>query len=145
MADAPDPIELAARALRHRDRSRQQVDERLERAGVGEDRRRDALDMLERVGYVDDERFALARAAGLADRGYGDEGIRHLLEGEGVPPEAIDRAVSELRPEPERAAQIVCERGASPRTAAQLARKGFAEESVETALGPAFAEDGAEA
>jgi regulatory protein len=145
VADAPDPIELAAQALRHRDRSRQQVEERLERAGVGEDLRRDTLDTLERVGYLDDERFALARAASLAERGYGDDGIRHLLAGDGVPPAAIDLAVSQLQPEPERAAQIVRERGSSARTAAQLARKGFAEESVETALGPAFAEDGAEA
>ena len=30
-----DPIDLAARALRHRDRSRSQIDERLARAGVG--------------------------------------------------------------------------------------------------------------
>ena len=53
-----DPIDLAARALRHRDRSRSQVDERLARAGVEDDRRADALDALERIGYVDDVRFA---------------------------------------------------------------------------------------
>jgi regulatory protein len=145
MADAPDPIELAARALQHRDRSRRQVEERLARAGVGEDRRHDALDTLERVGYVDDARFALARAASLAERGYGDEGIRRLLEADGVLPEAVGEAVAALRPELERAAQIVRERGASTRTATHLGRKGFAEESVEQALGPAFADDDAEA
>ena len=53
-----DPIDLAAAALRHRDRSRTQIDERLARAGVEDDRRADALDALERIGYVDDARFA---------------------------------------------------------------------------------------
>ena len=71
-----DPVDLAAAALRHRDRSRLQVDERLARAGVEDDRRADALDALERIGYVDDARFADQRAASLADRGYGDEAIR---------------------------------------------------------------------
>jgi SOS response regulatory protein OraA/RecX len=47
---ASDPIDLAARALRHRDRSRSQIDERLARAGVEEDRRSDALDARERNG-----------------------------------------------------------------------------------------------
>ena len=145
MRDAPDPIELAARALRHRDRSRQQVEARLERAGVEEERRRDALDTLERVGYVDDERFAAARAASLAERGYGDEAVRHLLEADGVVPEMIDKAVAALVPEPDRAALIVRERGASARVGAQLARKGFTVESVESALGAGFADDAPEA
>ena len=33
-----DPVELAARALQHRDRSRRELDERLARAGVADDR-----------------------------------------------------------------------------------------------------------
>jgi SOS response regulatory protein OraA/RecX len=41
-----DPVELAARALQHRDRSRRDVDERLARAGIDEERRNDALDTL---------------------------------------------------------------------------------------------------
>ena len=40
----PDPIELAARALRHRDRSRHELDERLARAGVDDAERAEALD-----------------------------------------------------------------------------------------------------
>ena len=39
-----DPIDLAARALQHRDRSRREVEERLARAGIDEDRRNDALE-----------------------------------------------------------------------------------------------------
>ena len=137
---ASDPIELAARALRHRDRSRRQVDERLERAGIEEERRADALETLERVGYVDDARFAASRAAALAGRGYGDEAIRQLLRGEGVAAALANEAVAGLEPERERAARLVERLGASARTAAQLQRKGFGEESVELAAGSAFAD-----
>jgi len=139
-----DPIDLAARALRHRDRSRSQVDERLARAGVEDDRRADALDALERIGYVDDVRFAGQRAASLAERGYGDEAISALLAADGVPPELAGEAVGALRPESERASAIVASLGASPRTAARLARKGFGEDAVEAAAGR-FATDESEA
>lgn len=131
MSAGPDPIELAARALRHRDRSRRQVDERLASAGVDEERRRQALETLERVGYVDDGRFASARAASLAARGYGDEAIRHLLEGDDVEPALVHAAVAALEPERERAEAVVRSQGWSPRTAAQLARKGFSADVVE--------------
>lgn len=139
---ASDPIDLAARALRHRDRSRRQVDDRLARAGVDEERRADALDTLERIGYVDDARFAERRAASLAERGgYGDEAIRELLTADGVAPEVLEDAIAALTPELERAAALVAKLGASPRTAARLARKGFGEESVEAAAGAFAAEE----
>ena len=136
-----DPIDVAARALRHRDRSRSQIDERLARAGVEDDRRADALEALERIGYVDDARFARQRAASLADRGYGDEGIAALLAADGVAPEVAGEAVRALPPETERAAEIIASLGASPKTAARLARKGFGEQAVEAAAG-GFAADG---
>jgi regulatory protein len=141
---ASDPIDLAARALRHRDRSRTQIDDRLARAGVEDERRADALNALERIGYVDDERFAAGRAASLADRGFGDEAIRELLTADGVGADVVEDAVASLEPEASRAAAIVARLGASPRTAARLARKGFGEEAVEAAAGP-FAAEGPEA
>jgi regulatory protein len=141
---ASDPIDLAAEALRHRDRSRRQIDERLARAGVDDDRRTDALAALERIGYVDDARFAGRRAASLAERGYGDEAISAFLVAEGIPTDLIGEAVGALRPETERAAELVASLGASPRTAARLARKGFGEDAVEAAAG-GFATDGSEA
>ena len=131
MTTERDPIDLAAQALRHRDRSRRQVDERLASAGVDEDRRREALETLERVGYVDDGRFASARAASRAARGYGDEAIRHLLDGDGVEASLVHAAVAALEPERERAEALVRAQGWSPRTAAQLARKGFSADVVE--------------
>jgi regulatory protein len=133
--DDHDPIEIAARALQHRDRSRREVDQRLARAGVDEDRRNDALEALERVGYVDDERFAGARAGALADRGYGDEWIRLDLADHGVAAEAVVAAIAALEPEADRAAALVERLGRSTKTGARLARKGFGEDALEAALG----------
>jgi regulatory protein len=138
---ASDPVDLAAQALRHRDRSRRQIDERLARAGVEDELRADALDALARIGYVDDARFAAQRAESLAGRGYGDEAISALLAADGVPPGVAAEAVGVLRPEADRAAEIVASLGASPRTAARLARIGFGEDAVEAAAGE-FATDG---
>ena len=135
MPAEPDPIDVAARALRHRDRSRAQVAERLARAGVGDAARDEALDTLERVGYVDDARYAANRAAALAERGQGDAAIRHDLKAAGVPAEAAAAAVAVLVPEADRARAIAARDGRTARTAAQLARKGFSEESVEAAVG----------
>jgi regulatory protein len=139
MADQ-DPIEIAARALQHRDRSRRDLDERLARAGIDEDRRPDALETLERVGYVDDGRFAGARAGALAGRGYGDEWIRHDLGEHGVAAEAVAAAIEGLVPESERAAALVERLGRTPKTGAHLARKGFGQDALETALGIDVAE-----
>ena len=135
-----DPIDLAARALQHRDRSRRELDDRLARAGVGDEERADALETLERVGYLDDARFAAARAEALAGRGYGDEAIRHDLEAHGIDAEGVVEALGGLESERERAQALVQRLGRSVRTAQQLARKGFRDESLEAALGADVAE-----
>ena len=139
MRREPDPIDVAARALRHRDRSRAQVDARLARAGVGEEEREEALETLERVGYVDDARFAQARAAALAARGLGDLAIRHDLEQAGVGAERVAAAVAGLEPESERARAVASRLGRTAKTAAQLARKGFSEDAIGAAIGSEFA------
>ena len=136
-----DPLDVAARALRHRDRSRRQIDERLARAGVAEDARTDALETLERIGYVDDARFAARRAEALAARGYGDEAIRAALAAEGVATELANEGVAGLEPEANRARELVSKLGASPRTFAGLLRKGFSEDAVESAGGFAEADE----
>jgi regulatory protein len=138
-----DPIELAARSLHYRDRSRNELDARLARAGIAADARADALDTLERVGYVDDERFAAARAAALAARGYGDEAIRHDLVGHELGAEAIEAGLAGLEPEAARAVELVQRLGRTRKAAAQLARKGFGRDALEAALGDVIAEDGA--
>jgi regulatory protein len=139
---ARDPIEIAARSLRHRDRSRREIEERLAKAGVDDAARADALETLERVGYVDDLRYARARAEALAGRGFGDAAIRFDLEQHGVGTDAVASALGTLTPEPERAAAVVEREGRTSKTAGRLARKGFAPESLETALGDVVAGDG---
>ncbi len=133
MPTDPEPLEIAARALRHRDRSRRQLDERLARAGVGDIERAEALETLERVGYLDERRYAQARAAALAQRGFGDDGIRQLLAKDGLPQPESDEALADLPPERDRAAGIVARLGRGPRTAAHLGRKGFGEDAIAAA------------
>ena len=137
----PDPLDVAARSLSHRDRSRSELDERLAKAGVGDAERAEALERLEQVGYVDDGRFATSRAAALSSRGQGDAAIRFDLRGRGIDREAIDAALATLAPEAERAAQLVERLGRTPKTAAHLRRKGFAADAVEAAFGDGFAGD----
>jgi regulatory protein len=141
-----DPIDIAARALRSRDRSRSDLDARLVRAGIGDEVRAETLDTLERVGYLDEERFAFARASALAGRGRGDAAVRASLEQEGIPARLVEAALAQLEPERERAFALALAAGsagspsAARRLAARLRRHGFSEESLEAAVG-AFAED----
>jgi hypothetical protein len=111
MAEQPDavdtaPLDLAIRALRFRDRSAAELEARLQQRGVGAAEREQALETLERIGYVDDERFARTRAAQLAERGSGDALIRHDLEGRGVSADLVELALGALEPERERGTRL---------------------------------------
>jgi SOS response regulatory protein OraA/RecX len=125
VAAEADPLETALRALRHRDRSVAELEARLAERGVEAPQRRQALETLERIGYVDDERLARSRADQLAGRGAGDALIRHDLEGRGIAAAAIEAALAGLEPERERAAGIVARRGRNDKTARYLASRGF--------------------
>lgn len=120
-----DAVETALRALRFRDRSAAELDERLAAKGLDAAEREHALETLERIGYVDDERFARTRAEQLAGRGSGDALIRHDLERRGIDAEVVEAALDALEPERERAARIAEQRGRSVKTARYLASKGF--------------------
>jgi SOS response regulatory protein OraA/RecX len=135
-----EALQVAGRALRHRDLSRRRLAERLEGA-VPPAVAAESLATLERAGLVDDRRVALVRAESLAGRGYGDEAIRHRLRAEGLAEELVEEAVFGLAPECERAGPLIERRGVGPRTARYLAGRGFGEEAVETALGAAFGQD----
>jgi regulatory protein len=124
-----DAVETALRALRHRDRSAAELEARLAERGVGEEERAEALETLERIGYVDDERLARRRAEELAARGSGDALIRHDLAARGIGEEHVEAALSALEPERERAARIVERRGPGAKTARYLASKGFGEDA----------------
>jgi regulatory protein len=136
MTQNEDALDEAFRALRFRDRSAAELDTRLERRGVGEAEREHALETLERIGYVDDVRFARARAEQLAARGSGDALIRHDLDGRGIAAEHVEEALAALEPERERAARITGQRGRSLKTARYLASRGFDADALEGIVAP---------
>jgi regulatory protein len=125
-------LENSVRALARRDHSAASLRAKLDRAGISDDAQADALETLARAGYIDDARFARARAAQLAGRGYGDEWIRMDLEAQGVAAEAAEPALAELDPEAERARREWVRLGGGLRAARTLARRGFSEEIIET-------------
>ena len=117
--------------MRSSDRSAAELEARLQQRGVGEAERAQALETLERIGYVDDERFARRRAERLAERGSGDALIRNDLERRGLTADLVELALAELEPERDRAARIVERRGRSLKTARYLASHGFGEEALD--------------
>jgi regulatory protein len=128
-------LAAAGRFLRARDLPAHALGARLERRGIRAEDRAGALAALEGAGLVDDVRFARNRAAALAGRCLGDAAIRFDLKSYGVAPELVEEALAGLDPERERAGRIVASRGRSPATARFLARKGFGEDTVESAAG----------
>lgn len=130
MTDAGEAVEAALRALRHRDLSASELEQRLRSRGFGEAERDEAVETLTRTGLLDDARFAASRARSLAGRGAGDAYIRHALAAAGVAAELVDDALGELEPEAERARLVVERRGASLKTARYLGGKGFSDEVV---------------
>jgi regulatory protein len=125
-------LEKSVRALARRDHSAASLRAKLDRAGISDRAQADALETLARAGYVDDARFARARATQLAGRGYGDEWIRMDLEAQGVAAEAAEPALAEVDPEAERAQREWVRLGGGLRAARTLARRGFSEETIET-------------
>ena len=135
MTERPeDAVETALRALRFRDRSAAELDARLEQRGIDEAERAQALETLERIGYVDDERFARMRAEQLAERGSGDALIRDDLERRGLSAEVIELSIAALAPERDRAARIAERRGRSVKTARYLAARGFGEDALDVVV-----------
>ena len=133
-------VDVALRAVSRREQAAAELDLRLRHRGFAPGLREETLNRLERVGLVDDERYAMRRAESLSERGHGDEAIRWRLERDGVAAEIASKAVAALPPERQRAQLVVAARGAGLRTARELARRGFGEEAVEEALGHVVAD-----
>jgi len=125
-----EALTAAVRVLRHRDMSRQRLDERLRGRGARDGARRDALETLERAGLVDDARVASTRAAALAARDYGDAAIRFALEGEGIAAELVEQAIGSLEPERDRARRLLGGARPDPKLLRRLAAKGFDAETL---------------
>jgi regulatory protein len=131
MTEPADATELALRSLRHRNRSRHELSQRLQRAGIEPDEREAALDRLTEAGLVSDERFAEDRARTLAQRGAGDRLIREDLRRQGIDHEAVEGAIALLEGEDERANRIFERRGSDAKAIRYLAGKGFGREILE--------------
>jgi regulatory protein len=129
-----EALDVATKALVHRDRSRASLRARLGAAGIAPWAAEQALDTLERAGIVNDERFARARAEALAKRGRGDALIREELLAAGIPESDVVEAIAALEPECERAVRAAATRGESPATARWLGRRGFGQDAIEAAL-----------
>ena len=130
MAESRTAHEDALRALRHRDLSLRELDERLRARGYDESEREEVIEALVRTGLVDDVRYAESRARQLAGHGAGDTLIRHTLARAGVEAEVAADALLTVAPEAERARAVVERRGTGPKTARYLLGKGFSEEVV---------------
>ena len=127
-------LDAAYRVLRHRERSTTDVRDRLEAAGYGDEERKNAIETLVRTGLLDDARFAELRARSLAERGAGDDRIRHELERAGISSEIVGNALETLESEADRARSIVTRRGPGAKTARFLHGKGFSDEVVAAAV-----------
>lgn len=138
-----DALARAARALRSRDRTSSELDDRLARTGVRARERGEAIQTLARSGIVDDERSASSRAAALAQRGRGNAAIRWQLERAGLAPELVERALAQLPPERERAERVAADAGRGRRAAMLLARRGFDPDTIEDLMGGLAGEDAA--
>jgi regulatory protein len=136
-----EALTAGARVLTRRDHSEQAVRAALERKGIRAPEREEAVTTLRRQGALDDERFAHARAAALAERGLGDAAIAFRLERDGIEPASVESALAALEPERDRAVRLVARRGATAKTSRWLAARGFAAESVESALAGVADED----
>ena len=126
--------DIAGKALARREHTRAELEERLRRRGVGEAAAEQALDAAARTGAQSDTRAAHRRAEAMAGRGWGDEAIRADLAGRGVAAELADEAIAGLEPEVERARAQAARLGHGLRAAQALARRGFSEENIVTAV-----------
>jgi regulatory protein len=125
----------ATRALAARDRSRGELEARLDAAGVSEPAREDALSSLEAAGLLDDARVAESRARELARRGYGDAAIRSDLRLRRIASELAAAAVDELEPEAERVGRAIGGKELTPALLRRLAARGFSRDTLEDLAG----------
>ena len=137
MGARPTALEAATKALARRDRSAADLTAYLERRGAGRDEAREAVERLREAGYVDDARYAAARAEQLAGRGYGDTAVRFELDRDGVGADEVEAAIAAIAPERERAVAAFRAKRAPAAVARRLAAKGFSADAIESALAEA--------
>ena len=142
MTERPTALDAAAKALARRDRSAADLTAYLERRGVDGVDAQEAVDRLREVGYVNDARYAEARAEALVERGYGDEAVRFELEREGLAADQIAAALLALPPERERATAFLLKARTPLAGIRRLAAKGFSADALEAAVAAARLDPG---
>lgn len=135
-----EALATAGRALAQRPLSRREVSERLRGRGVAPLVEQETLVTLATAGLLDDARLAKARAAALADRGWGDLAIATRLRRAGLEEAQVRAALANLPPEAGRAAARVGDVADRRKAWSLLARRGFSPDAIEGALGSLDAE-----
>ncbi|HEY4977222.1 MAG TPA: RecX family transcriptional regulator [Gaiellaceae bacterium] len=125
-----EALNKATRMLARRPLSRALLEDRLQKKGVAPIAREEAIEVLEQARYLNDQSYALERAASLAERGYGDVAVHYTLEQERVDSELIELAVAALEPELERAWAMTTKIPDRKRLLGRLARRGFSAETI---------------
>ena len=141
---ADEPLELALRALGRRERSSLELERWLTERGVAEDEVHATVAHLEKVGELDDARFARRYAEDKQElAGWGAERIREALLHRGVTPEHVEAALAaDGAPEQvERAAALLVRRAQTleserdrGRALGYLTRKGYTYEVAHEAI-----------
>jgi regulatory protein len=107
----PTPFDMAVRFLKVRDRSEKELRLKLRQKGVEADQIDVTIERMRTLGYLDDERFAKARAESLLARGrLGPRGVAARLSAAGVARESVKDAVDgamESRSELELAIEVL--------------------------------------
>jgi regulatory protein len=133
-------FETAVRLLKARAKSRARLEEALVSRGYAAADVTDALERVTQLGYLDDARYADAKArAGHAEgRSRGD--VLRRLEADGIPAEVAEGAVKEHGFDDAAAAkQLLQKRKLSGAKAARfLAGRGFPEDVIEKLVGNVF-------
>jgi regulatory protein len=154
----PTPVkDRALGLLAVRSRSREELHRRLLRAGYGPEEVESTLADLERVGLIDDERFAREVAGHeFGRRGMGRRAVMSSLRQKGVPPDLAERTLDVIDPgdEEERALEVARARLArlgslAPPMAYRrllgfLQRRGYSASTAHAVCRRAFEERGTE-
>lgn len=130
-----EALTKATRMLARRPLSRALLEDRLEQKGVAPAALEEVVEALEQAQYLNDHAYALGRAQGLAERGYGNAAIRYTLEQERVASELIEEAIDSLEPELERAKVIARSTPDRRKLLGRLVRRGFDPDLVEQIAG----------
>lgn len=126
-----EALTQATRMLARRPLPRALLEDRLEQRGVAPAALEEAVEALKQAQYLNDQNYALGRAEGLADRGYGDAAVRHILEQEKVASELTEEAITSLEPQLERARAIARAIPDPKKLLVRLARRGFDPDVIE--------------